>query len=905
MIYLKKILYISLWLFCLGAGENLYAKEPKPSNLSPGKVILNLENEADNAETSQKNDDFSLPDYASYTIEVGKYLDETYSGDDITKDFSSDIKYFYPDWSADDVAERTNWFRDGIKIFRWGKGWYDKIKALMLVPDNPAPVYDEDDYEKPQRRDYIESDEVVVVPDFKKVVSYSYVPKDFKAYEEKYLRELRQKNKADNGNIYTPEQRLLAMFSKFDWGKWFMGGRDYSPLPGYDGYGDWDKINGIIARLELERSALDDLPQLKGVIHFYVPFDKVLLLNLQDKPEVALSGDNLQSYKVFLPVFERINSQDKQFIGRNGGVALPFEIVVKDNRKPFVLKAQIKAQICDEKDCLSYIFTPQMNVEAGVGFASGAYNYIAQSHLNLPKDESENFRILSLSADDDKHELRLRLQTDVSLSLLDVLVENDEGILFSEPRFGVYDDYVDVFLQAQNSQNSLVGKKFWVSVKSAQGESLRRLLAAEKMSWSEIVETHLSFALLLAAFFGGLILNFMPCVFPVLALKLLSVTKFGGVQQKKVRLGFAYSTVGIFAAFALLVICLCLLKKADVSLGWGIQFQSGIFLMSMLLALCLFLAYIWGIYQFETPRFLRQYAFGKNENFAAFVAGVVVVLMSTPCSAPYLATAVGFALTGTYLDIISIFSAIALGVALPYILVALFPVCVRLLPKPGRWMRKVENFMVLMLFLTMIWLLSILYGQVSSWCMVRIVFYLILFMVLLLYRHGFIVSLSKERMDKNLKAKIKLIWQVIFSLSFLGLFVVSLWDVKTDFDAKTQEITQVKKSFIDMDDIKQKISEGKTVIVSVDAKWCLTCRFNDLTVLNMPLLVQKMAAKNIELIRVDWTSYNPDIIRFMAKYGRSGVPFYVLFSRRVPEGMVLPEILTEKDFRSFLDSYVN
>ena len=327
--------------------------------------------------------------------------------------------------------------------------------------------------------------------------------------------------------------------------------------------------------------------------------------------------------------------------------------------------------------------------------------------------------------------------------------------------------------------------------------------------------------------------------------------------------------------------------------------------MSMLLALCLFLAYIWGIYQFETPRFLRQYAFGKNENFAAFVAGVVVVLMSTPCSAPYLATAVGFALTGTYLDIISIFSAIALGVALPYILVALFPVCVRLLPKPGRWMRKVENFMVLMLFLTMIWLLSILYGQVSSWCMVRIVFYLILFMVLLLYRHGFIVSLSKERMDKNLKAKIKLIWQVIFSLSFLGLFVVSLWDVKTDFDAKTQEITQVKKSFIDMDDIKQKIGEGKTVIVSVDAKWCLTCRFNDLTVLNMPLLVQKMAAKNIELIRVDWTSYNPDIIRFMAKYGRSGVPFYVLFSRRVPEGMVLPEILTEKDFRSFLDSYVN
>ena len=187
-----------------------------------------------------------------------------------------------------------------------------------------------------------------------------------------------------------------------------------------------------------------------------------------------------------------------------------------------------------------------------------------------------------------------------------------------------------------------------------------------------------------AAVIGGLLLNFMPCVFPVLSLKLLSLTKFGARNASSVRRSFAFTLLGIWLSFALLAVVLAGLKRFGENVGWGMQFQNPWFVSLIFFAVLLFVAQIWGIVEISIPRFFCRTTDSENR-LLHFLTGAFAVLMATPCTAPYLGTAIGFALAGNYVDIFVILGGVALGLSLPYLLLWLFPGLALILPPPGGW----------------------------------------------------------------------------------------------------------------------------------------------------------------------------------------------------------------------------
>ncbi len=883
---------------CLGADDVL----PVQNDLQGGQVILELDKTNPNG--VEKN--ISFPQQMANIFQLLRYFNDNYPGDKILEDFSSELKDFFP--QADDVTLKRYMenIRDAVRLYRYGESWYDKIKQSFVIPEDPTPVYADSAYEMPENRSYIESDDLVVVNDFKKVVSYSYLPKDFKAYQAKYLHDLEEKKNQDDAYVVmTPDKRLAELFSRLDFKNLFFNG-DNNATPLWQevkGVSPWLKKNDVLLRLEVEKSALNDEKSLKGVVHVFVPSKHFLNFEKGQRPVIDFKADNLEDFEAFNPIFSRFKFENKEFIGAVGNVALPFILNVKNPKLPLKLKSSIVLNICNiESQCQRYDFSPALEIDAGIGFATSSSNFIAQAFLNLPQTESDDVKVLSLSYDDNNHELRLRLKGDVDPTSLDVLLESDRDIRFSSPRITVNDDYVDVFWCIPENESSLLGEKFVAYIKSGTNKSFKISLEVQSVPQFEILGDTFTLALLGAAFVGGVILNFMPCVFPVLALKLLMVTKFGGYKRTLVRQGFLASALGIVVAFVILAFILSSLKALEISLGWGMQFQSGGFLLFMLFSLTLFLAYIWGIFTFKLPSFLSNSKIFSDNKLIAFVVGILIVLFATPCSAPYLATAVGFALTSSsYLYIFLIFFMIALGVALPYILVAIYPDIVKLLPKPGAWMKKVEAFMAFMLFLTLVWLLSVLGAQLTSWGVFRIVVYLGLFLLLLLYFSSFMAAVDRERLSDDLRKKIRLIWRGVFYSLFLALFVVSYIDVSMHFN-QNRELD--KHTSIDENQISELVKQGKNVFVAVDSDWCLTCKLNDVTVLNSTQIKNMLRSDNVVFVRLNWNNFDKQILDFMQKYGRSAIPFYVFFNKKIPQGIVLPEVLTEKDFRAFLREFM-
>ena len=224
----------------------------------------------------------------------------------------------------------------------------------------------------------------------------------------------------------------------------------------------------------------------------------------------------------------------------------------------------------------------------------------------------------------------------------------------------------------------------------------------------------LSLYILGIALLAGFILNIMPCVLPVLSLKILSVLKQSGKEKKHARLNFMATSAGILTSFLALAVITISLKSAGMAVGWGLHFQSPIFV-GVLLAITLAFSFsLFGFFHLNPPSWISGTGEHKNSFIGNFFSGVLATLLGTSCTAPVLVTAVGYALTGTNLDIIVIFAAMGIGMALPFLLLALKPALVSFLPKPGNWMVRVKQFMGVLLLITSAWLAFVLYSQLTT-----------------------------------------------------------------------------------------------------------------------------------------------------------------------------------------------
>jgi thiol:disulfide interchange protein len=385
--------------------------------------------------------------------------------------------------------------------------------------------------------------------------------------------------------------------------------------------------------------------------------------------------------------------------------------------------------------------------------------------------------------------------------------------------------------------------------------------------------------IILLSFVGGIILNLMPCVFPVLFLKGLALVQSSAEQRHKLRLHGLVYTLGILVSFWIVVGVLLTLRAAGHNFGWGFQFQSPVFL--VLLALLLFFLGLSLAGQFEIGLTLTSAGSGlaaKQGYAGSFFTGVLAVIVATPCTAPLMGAAIGYALTSSAVTSIAVFTAVALGLATPYLLLAFNPAWTRLLPRPGVWMEILKQAVSIPIFATVIWLVWV-FNQTAAAS--SLVFLLAAFLLLAIA--GWILG----RWPVKAPATVAAVMVLVFAIA------VPIWAVNTLTPSAANRAQDARWQPFTPQLVAKYRAEGKPIFVDFTASWCLSCQVNERVVLDRADVQQRLKSSGVELIRADWTRHDETIANALAALGRSGIPTYVLYSANPnTPPRLLPEVLT-------------
>jgi thiol:disulfide interchange protein/DsbC/DsbD-like thiol-disulfide interchange protein len=404
----------------------------------------------------------------------------------------------------------------------------------------------------------------------------------------------------------------------------------------------------------------------------------------------------------------------------------------------------------------------------------------------------------------------------------------------------------------------------------------------------------------LFAVLGGLLLNIMPCVLPVIALKIFGLVNMAGDRPEKItRLGRAFSA-GILFSFLLLAILVIILQFAGEQVGWGFQFQEPLFVIAMAAIVFAFGLSLFGVYEIQIPgaalsginaALVRKEGKGYG---ASFAEGIFATILATPCTAPFLGSALGFAFTQPWWMILAIFSSVAVGMALPYLVLTARPAWLRYLPKPGPWMEAAKQFMGFLMMATLLWLLYILGRQLGMEAVIWTGAFLLSVGVACWIIGRFATLVASRR-------TYRLAWIVALLVAAGGylLFMESALDVRGVIAGlgtvgRTAEGTGIRWTPLTVAGLEEDLRGDRIVFVDFTAEWCLTCKVNEKTVLAAGPVIDAFEKSGVIAVRADWTNRNPDITRLLAKFSRSGVPLYVVFPPgRRDAPIVLPEVITE------------
>ena len=395
-------------------------------------------------------------------------------------------------------------------------------------------------------------------------------------------------------------------------------------------------------------------------------------------------------------------------------------------------------------------------------------------------------------------------------------------------------------------------------------------------------------AALIPALLGGLILNGMPCVLPIVSLKLFGFAQASGKPRREIVGGALMTTLGILVSFWALAGATLLARSAGQAVGWGIQFQNPVFVTFLALVLTLFTLNVWGLFEINLPHALVnrlgghghgghshshsapaavQQAGGGAGYSGHFFSGVFATLMATPCSAPFLGTAVGFALSQPAATIVFVFTAVGIGLATPYLLLAAMPRATRLLPRPGEWMATLRGVMGFLIAGTTIWLLYVLAAQMDS---ARLAFLEIGLLTLAL----FVWLQSRSR-----KTGLRVFGRAgAVAAAVLVLLLANGATAQSRGPGAAAGGVQVL-DWVPWDPVQAETlaAEGRLVFVDVTADWCATCKVNERLVLETDETAALFDRYEVVAMKADWTNRNDDIARYLASFGRYGIPFYALY----------------------------
>ena len=382
---------------------------------------------------------------------------------------------------------------------------------------------------------------------------------------------------------------------------------------------------------------------------------------------------------------------------------------------------------------------------------------------------------------------------------------------------------------------------------------------------------------LLFAFIGGLILNLMPCVFPIISLKVLSFVSMGGESKEIIRKHSLSFCLGVVLSFIAIALVLLFLKQSGVLVGWGFQLQSPVIVGT--LSILMFLIGLILLTDINIGASLTRLGkVGSNDSSysGSFLTGILAVIVASPCTAPFMGAAIGYALIQPSAITLPIFLSLGLGFAAPYLVLSIKPELISSMPRPGKWMETLKEFFAFPMFATSLWLLWVFSMQTNTEALISLLISLLL------------VSLLVWSYSKLNKTFIRII------LVLIGIFMLSyqLIQISNTKIAELQSENTLKSWNENTESLYQ--SKNQAYLINFTAAWCITCQANDKIALSRPAVKNYLKENNIEYIVADWTNRNEEILNVLNKYGRSGVPLYVYWKPGMTKSKLLPAILTEQ-----------
>ena len=534
-------------------------------------------------------------------------------------------------------------------------------------------------------------------------------------------------------------------------------------------------------------------------------------------------SSNVKSFQIFWPAPFRFSTFGIDTFGYEGQIIFPINVIPEIVNEMINLNTQISLLACNEI-CIPFqeeisLQIPKTTSRPNINTRVRA-QFLSLVPRKIPSDKYSFGEVLLT-----KDGILLKNPKFPNKDF-DIFVENDNGINFGKPikkgnNFLLPKLNNDIYELKQH----LLNFTFVSSDLSFEQQIILKKEIENKNLNTWFFEIIIY---LIISFLGGLLLNIMPCVLPVISLKLTSIIDKNEIEIEKVRKSFLITSSGIISSFILLAATLISLKYFGHSISWGMQFQNSYFLFLMSLVILAFGLNMLNVFEIYLPnKILNLLSIKHQGNLDDFLRGFLTTLLATPCSAPFVGTAITFAFSESYLNMLSIFFFMSLGLAFPWLSIAIFPKTLSYLPSPGKWMVLVKYILGSGLLITSIWIFSI-------------------FLTSLNYNFNFYYQSQKDdhiiTWEKGLANKLA--------------------------------------------------KDGQVVLVDITADWCLTCKLNKYTIFNNKILNQEIKKGNIKFIQADWTLPDQKILDFLGENGRYGIPFNIVYGPKKVNGIVLPEVIS-------------
>jgi len=403
---------------------------------------------------------------------------------------------------------------------------------------------------------------------------------------------------------------------------------------------------------------------------------------------------------------------------------------------------------------------------------------------------------------------------------------------------------------------------------------------------SKMIDLNHLLLYLLLAFIGGIILNLTPCVLPVLTMRTMSLVKQSQDSPRTVFLNSLMYTIGILISFLILACVIISIKLAGESVGWGFQNQNPVFVIILFSILYLFSLSLFDIFLLQAPGTNMATAASSRKGYlGSFFMGIFAVLLGTPCMAPFLGAAIGFALLQPPLIILTIFILVGIGFAFPFLLVGIFPKAIKILPKPGEWMETFKQVLGFILLGFAIDQLNTLYKLTSGSFLINVLFYTLV-LTFAAWLYGKFVTPIQSKLTQWMTTLIGIGIIVFGALFFLKGISIPYENTDSYQDNYWEKFSS--------ENVEKNITAGKPVFIDFTAAWCKNCKTNEKLVLNTIEIRDAFAKKEVVMLKGDFTKKDNEILSWLTKYNRAGVPLYLLFLPGVEEPIVFPELLTKQ-----------